>query len=151
MDFSSEDIPGGINGLWIEVNPFKAEHQLEQYHFNNLGTIPFNVGIDAINPILDVTFDGVHIMNGDLVSAKPGILVKLKDENTFLALNDTSDFEVYLKSPSQTTYERIYFENRMTFDPAALPNNSCKIIYNPTLPDGVYDFKVQAKDRSGNS
>jgi len=150
-NFSTEDIPGGINGLWMEANPFNTEHQLEQYHFNNLGTIPFNVGMDAINPILDVTFDGVHIMNGDLVSAKPQILVKLKDENTFLALNDTSDFEVYLKSPSQTTYEKIYFNSRMTFDSAVLPNNSCKIIYHPALPDGVYDFKVQAKDRSGNN
>lgn len=150
-DLSTEDIPGGINGLWIEANPFNAEHQLEQYHFNNLGTIPFNVGVDAINPILDVTFDGVHIMNGDLVSAKPTILVKLKDENTFLALNDKDDFDVRIKRPGKNTYDTVSFGSYLTFEPAVLPNNSCKIIYNPALQDGVYDFKVQARDRSGNN
>ena len=39
----------------------------------------------------------------------------------------------------------------MTFEPAALPNNSCKINYIPTLSDGIYDLKVQAKDRTGNA
>ncbi|MFH1004696.1 MAG: C25 family cysteine peptidase [Bacteroidota bacterium] len=148
---SSKNIPGGINSLWIEANPFNAHHQSEQYHFNNIGTSLFNVSADAINPVLDVTFDGVHIMNGDIVSAKPTIAVKLKDENKFLALNDTSDFEVYLMRPSQTNYSRIHFSKEMLFYPATLPNNSCRIIFAPTLPqDGTYYLMVQAKDRSGN-
>ena len=29
-------------------------------------------------------------------------------------------------------------------------NNSCKINYTPALSDGVYQLKVQAKDKSGN-
>ncbi len=151
MDFSSEDIPGGINGLWIEANPFKTEHQLEQYHFNNLGTIPFHVAVDKVNPLMDVTFDGVHIMDGDIVSAKPSITIKLKDENTFLALNDPDDFDVRLKRPGKTTYDTVSFGSTMTFEPAALPNNSCKINYIPALSDGIYELKVQAKDRTGNA
>jgi len=150
VGFSTENLPGGLSSLWIEANPFNSEHQLEQYHYNNIGTIPFTVEIDAINPLLDVTFDGVHIMNGDLVSAKPQIVVRLKDENTFLALNDTSDFEVFLKRSETGTYERIYFGSEMTFEPASLPDNSCRIIYSPVLPDGTYNLKVQGTDRSGN-
>lgn len=151
VKFSTATITGGLNSLWVEANPYNTQHQAEQYHFNNIGTIPFNVATDKINPLLDVTFDGVHIMNGDIVSAKPSILIKLKDENTFLALNDPSDFDVHIKRPGHTTYDTISFGNNMIFEPAALPNNSCKIKYTPALPDGIYYLKVKAKDRSGNN
>ena len=40
-----------------------------------------------------MTFDNVHILNEDIVSAKPHILIKLKDESKFLLLNDTSVIE----------------------------------------------------------
>jgi len=39
----------------------------------------------------------------------------------------------------------------MTFEPASLPNNSCRINYTPVLPDGIYNLKIQASDRSGNA
>ena len=151
VKFSSVNIPGGLNSLWIEANPFNSYHQTEQNHFNNVGLMPFMVSADVTNPILDVTFDGVKIMNGDVVSSKPNILITLKDENTFLALNDTSDFEVYIKKSTQTVFERIHFGSSMTFYPAQLPNNSCRINYIPTFEDGVYSLKVQAKDRTGNN
>jgi hypothetical protein len=151
VKFSTENLPGGMSSLWIEANPFNSTHQLEQYHFNNIGALPFNVKFDNVNPLLDVTFDGVHIMNGDFVSAKPLVTIGLKDENTFFALNDTSDFEVYLKAPLKTSFERIYFGSKMIFYPASLPNNSCRINYTPVLSDGKYELKVQAKDRTGNN
>ena len=151
VKFPSVNIPGGLNSLWIEANPFNSYHQTEQNHFNNVGLLPFMVSADVTNPILDVTFDGVKIMNGDVVSSKPNILITLKDENTFLALNDTSDFEVYIKKSTQTVFERIHFGSSMTFYPAQLPNNSCRINYIPTFEDGVYSLKVQAKDRTGNN
>jgi hypothetical protein len=110
------------------------------------------VGVDKVNPVLDVTFDGIHIMNGDIVSAKPHILIKLKDENKFLALNDPSDFKIFLKRPGKTVYDSISFSNsNLLFEPAVLPNNSCKINYTPVLSDGIYELKVQASDRSGNA
>ena len=146
----SVTIPGGLSSIWVEANPFDSHHVPEEYHYNNIGTIPFNEAVDKINPLMDVTFDGVHIMNGDLVSAKPSITIKLKDENTFLALNDTSAFSVFLQRPGQNAYDRIYFGPQMTFDKAVLPNNSCKINYLPVLNDGTYNLKVQGKDRSGN-
>ncbi|MBK7817470.1 MAG: hypothetical protein IPJ60_07805 [Sphingobacteriaceae bacterium] len=67
----------------------------------------FKVDKDITNPLLDVTFDGIRILNGDLVSAKPNVLITLKDENKFLALNDTAAFTVYLKYPGQSTSKRI--------------------------------------------
>ncbi|HVA98595.1 MAG TPA: C25 family cysteine peptidase, partial [Bacteroidia bacterium] len=142
----------GVNSLWIEVNPLAhPQTRLEQYHFNNIAKVGFFVGTDKINPIMDVTFDGVHILNDDIVSAKPNILIGLKDENKFLALNDTSDFAVYIRNINQAVSQRVYFGSTMTFTPAVLPKNSCKINYMPNFPlDGTYELSVQATDRSNN-
>jgi hypothetical protein len=142
----------GNNGFWISVNPLKHKnYQKEQYLFNNLGRYTFKVDGDVTNPLLDVTFDGVRILSGDIVSAKPNILVSLKDENKFLALNDTSAFTLFLQSPNQSQQQRIYFAQGLIFTPADLPKNSCSIQYKPILPvDGKYTLLVQAKDRSHN-
>lgn len=142
----------GNNGIWIDVNPpSNAKYQKEQEHFNNIGRLSYKVDKDITNPLLDVTFDGIRILNGDLVSAKPRILITLKDENKFLALNDTAAFTVFIKYPNQSASKRIYFAQGLEFTPANLPNNSCKINYNPTLiTDGVYELTVQGNDRSSN-
>ena len=148
---------GGLNHIWYEVNPIDTNTgtyaQLEQYHFNNYAEKPFYVISDITNPLLDVTFDGVHIMNGDIVSAKPYILTTLKDENKFLALNDTSLFGVYLTNKSTETEveSRIYFNNPcIQYTLAQLPKNSFKIEYRPILADGKYQLCIQAKDVSNN-
>jgi hypothetical protein len=142
----------GNNAVWIDVNPpAHVRYQKEQEHFNNIARLLYKVDKDIANPLLDVTFDGIRILNGDLVSAKPNILITLKDENKFLALNDTAAFTVYIKYPGQSNSKRIYFVNDLLFTPASLPNNSCKINYNPTLlTDGTYELTVQGKDRSAN-
>lgn len=143
----------GNNALWIYVNPItNLKYQKEQTQFNNIGRYPFKVNKDITNPLLDVTFDGIRILNGDIISAKPSILVTLKDENRFLALNDTSSFSVFIQPPNQSTQQRIYFAQGLEFTPANLPKNSCSIHYNPTfVVDGKYMLIVQAKDRSRNN
>jgi len=146
---------GGSNIFGIDVNtPGRPKYQNEQYHFNNIAQFGFNVTTDKINPILDVTFDGTHILNGDIVSAKPDILVTLKDENKFLALNDTGNFAIYVSpTPNVAATQRVYFNNTnlLQFTPAVLPNNSCKLNYKPILAqDGLYSLDVKATDRSSN-
>ncbi|MDG1477167.1 MAG: C25 family cysteine peptidase [Vicingaceae bacterium] len=144
---------GGLNSLLIEVNP--NNDQLEQYHFNNLAQIPFYVTSDNINPLLDVTFDGVHILDGDIVSPKATIVIELTDENPFLLLNDTADYSVYITTP-EGKEERVYFymngTDRMQFIPAVLPRNNSKIIFQGDFPvDGDYKLRVQASDRTDNN
>jgi hypothetical protein len=134
------------------VNP--DNDQQEQTHFNNVGELTFFVNKDKINPLLDVTFDGVHILDGDIVSAKPEIQISLKDENKFFALNDTGSFRVYLIKPRSSDQTRVYFgknNENMQFFPASLPNNSCRIVYKASfLTDGVYKLIVEAQDMSRN-
>ncbi len=145
----------GISSFWIEVNPEDSLWQLEQYHFNNIARSAFFVQKDKINPILDVTFDGIHILNGDIVSPKPEILVTLKDENLFLALNDTADFALFITDPDGNQ-SPIHFRDKqgsenLRFTPAVLPDNSCKISYSPTFTqDGIYTLSIQATDISNN-
>ncbi len=156
INFSSFNYPG-LNSLWLEANP--RNDQVEQYHFNNFAKISFNVNRDITNPILDVTFDGIHILNGDIVSAKPNIVIKLKDENKYLALNDTAKWNVYLKYPNDEE-RQLYFEpsqstgtgsNLLKWTPAVLPDNSFRIEYNPVLSeDGIYELRAQARDESFN-
>ncbi len=145
----------GQSILGVEVNPLNhPEYQLEQFHFNNLGLIKFHSIGDSINPILDVTFDGVRIMDGDIVSAKPEIYIQLKDENKLLPLTDTSAFEVFLKYPNQTTPVQIFLDDATAdFTPATLPDNVCKLKLRPdfTTQDGVYQLLIRAKDRSNNN
>src|SRR5690554_3037227 len=99
----------GMNTLWMEVNPYvngmnnELKDQPELAHFNNLLQIPFHLNQDDINPVLDVTFDSEHILNGDIVSPEAEIIISLKDENPFLIMDedaDTTNFGVYLTDPS---------------------------------------------------
>ncbi|MCY7291916.1 MAG: hypothetical protein LH615_07005, partial [Ferruginibacter sp.] len=92
----SEKYPGK-NTLFVDFNPNYA--QPEQARFNNILYKDFFVKSDPFNPMLDVTFDGVHILSRDIVASKPAILIKLKDENRFLALKDTGLVKVQLRYP----------------------------------------------------
>ena len=141
----------GKNTLFIEANPNKD--QAEQFHFNNIGFFDFFIREDNRNPILDVTFDGFHIMDGDLVSSKPHILVTLKDENQYLVLDDTSSFQVLLKKPGDSNLIPLIIDGEtLTFYPAtAGGSNKARLEYTPILEqDGTYQLLVLAQDISGN-
>ncbi|MDQ6814140.1 MAG: hypothetical protein M3040_10400, partial [Bacteroidota bacterium] len=147
----------GANTLYVDVNPGNA--QPEQYHFNNFLYKNFFVRADNYNPVMDVTFDGVHILNGDIVSAKPKIVIRLKDESKFLALDDTSLTTVFVRYPgSNGRLQRFAFgTDTLRFIPANLSSgkNEATIEFSPAfLQDSESDFyelHVKAKDKSGNA
>jgi hypothetical protein len=142
----------GTNTLFVEVNP--DNDQPEQYHFNNFIYKTFVVKGDNYNPLLDVTFDGVHILNRDIVSARPHILIKLKDENKFLALGDTSLMKIQIRFPDGTLRSYRYDNDTVKFTPANLANgeNTATIDFTPLLPgeDDEYELIVSGKDAVGN-
>ena len=146
---------GGKDQLSIEANPEDALHQPEEYHFNNYAVVNFSAAGDNINPLLDVTFDNRRIMNGDLVSAKPDIVITVKDENKYLPLIDTSVALVYVRYPGQVSPTLINYDNNiLTFYPATgniTHRNQARIEFKPTfLLDGSYDLMIRDKDMSGN-
>jgi hypothetical protein len=141
----------GNNTIFVDVNPNNA--QLEQYHFNNVLFKNLYVKADNFNPLLDVTFDGVHILNKDIVSAKPHILVNLKDESRFLALSDTAYIKVQVRFPDGSL-RNYYFGDTMRFTPANLStgNNTATIDFLPYLrQEGEYELIVSGRDVVGNT
>ena len=146
----------GNHQLLIEINP--NNDQPEKYFFNNLGVISFEVKGDRINPLLDVTFDGVHIMNKDIVSGKPEIVIELSDNNQYLGLDDIEDFSVILRHSSFPNGEMALSPETtdLQFYPADNTKlgieNKAKIIIHPDLvSDGTYTLFVSAADQSGNN
>lgn len=143
------------NTLYVEFNPENS--QPEQYHFNNFLYHTFYVRPDKTSPVMDVTFDGQHILNRDIVSSRPQIQIKIKDEAKYMLLNDTSISSVEVKFPDAST-RTYYFDNdTLRFIPAVSgSNNTASIEFRPAFtkqfnPDeDEYELTVKGKDRSNN-
>jgi flagellar hook assembly protein FlgD len=147
----------GLTQLIVEVNP---GGRLPELHlFNNRYLQPFYVKVDRENPLLDVTFDGKRIIDGDIISPKPEILVQVNDENPYLALNDSANFELYFRKgvTAASDFERIFIASdpRVLWQPGQLPENKARLYFYPgkeaALEDGEYTLRVQGRDQKGNS
>lgn len=162
ITFSTVNL-AGQNSLWMEINPYIngssfITDQPEQEHFNNILQIPFYVLEDDENPLLDVTFDGRHILNGDIVNPASEVYITLKDDNEFLIMDDISDttlFGVYLTDPTGVQRRIPFMDGSgntvMQWIPAESQNKRFKIIYPAAFQlDGKYKLLVQGSDRSGN-
>ncbi|BDS13534.1 putative type IX secretion system sortase PorU2 [Aureispira anguillae] len=156
VSFPTLSLQGSNHQLLVEINP--NGDQPEQYHFNNIGLAAFKLQQDVINPVLDVTFDGIHIMNKDIVSGTPEIVITLADENPYLGLENLEDFSIILRHPSLPNGEMFLSPSTtdMQFypaDPSKLNiENKARIVIHPDLQaDGIYTLFVSAADRSGNN
>lgn len=140
----------GLNSLVIDVTP----NENESYDFNNRLTLAglIEVEADETNPVLDVTFDGNHILDGDIVSPTPTIAIRVRDENQFLFKTDTLGINLSLRLPGEESqFQRINFsEPGLSYTPAS-ESQDFEVTYEPgQLEDGLYGFRVQAEDDSGN-
>lgn len=139
----------GDNILQLTLSPKNRKDLLD---FNNVVSYPFKVIKDQKNPLVDILFDGKHIINGETVSPKPVINISINDENKYLLLNDTSSVDVYIKK-QVGDFKRISFSsNKLTIQKSATSENNTIIYsYQPDiLEDGTYTLKIKAKDKSGN-
>jgi len=143
----------GKNTLYLDINP--ANDQLEQFHFNNFLFKDFYVRADNYKPNLDVTFDGVHILNRDIISSKPHIQIKLEDNNKYMKLDDTSLLKVQVRYPDNSLHYVPFDNVVMKFIPsggaAGSGRNIAEIDYSPSyVEDGEYELIVSGRDKSGN-
>ncbi len=134
----------GNNAFIVSIDPDSKVTEL--YKSNNILSIPYTVLPDTVKPLLDLTFNGVRVMDGDYVSATPEVSIKFYDNNTSsLTLNDTSNFKIQLNT------KQVYFN-----DPSLIqfiPGSStvrAEIKWKPTLPDGENVIRYFARDVSGN-
>lgn len=140
----------GQNSIVVNVTPGENE----MYDFNNRLTLTnlVEVQADQTNPVLDVTFDGSQILDGDIVSPNPNILIRMRDDNPFIFKNDTSGFNISLKLPGEASvFQRVSFSSPQLSFTEATESQDFEVSYQPgPLGDGIYGLRVQAADEAGN-
>ena len=138
----------GVNNLTVTVNNMKEPEQL--YVNNTLSITDYlTVSRDATNPLLDVSFDGRYIFDGEVVSPSPSIRIRIIDANRLLFKTDTTGVNIYLTAPCETcTEERVSLAGKWT---PASKDKPFEINYVPEkLDNGLYTLTIQAEDASGN-
>ncbi len=139
----------GINNLSVFVNNFIVAEQL--YVNNNISLTNYLTVIkDETNPLLDVSFDGRYIYDGEIVSASPSVLIKIVDANPLLFKTDTTGINLFITRPcEECSQERISLAGKYS---SATKDKPFEITYEPgKLENGVYTLSIQVEDASGNS
>lgn len=146
----------GENKLSTFVNPYLLPES--DYNNNILELAPYQVNPDRKNPVMEVTFDGKRIADGEIVSAHPEIAIRVTDDNPYLFKDDTSGINLFLKKPCPNQedcgFKRIPLHNNphIRLEPPQSPGNEpYEIFYTPDeLSNGMHQLKVNAADASGN-
>ncbi len=137
------------NRIVVSVNP--DMDQWEQTLSNNIHNFKFHVIKDEKNPLLDVVFDGEHIMDEDIVPFNTVITMTVQDENEFLFIEESSAFEAILTFPDQSELVLVEGMTEVNFTPASKAGEKAILEFNSSdLPSGLYNLKVQVTDASGN-
>jgi hypothetical protein len=139
----SEVIPTGSLIFSNSVKVIALAAASEFYTYNNIAENAFYVIRDSLRPQFTITFDGKELLNDDIISARPEVLITLKD-NSPLPL-DTSYFTL------------VHNNNPLTFNSKDIeysytpyPNSEFTIRWTPELEDGQHTLEVLAKDASNN-
>ncbi len=143
---------GNVGTHNLTTRAFPREQELYASNNNVTSASFLTVESDNLNPILDVTFDGTYILNGDLVSPRPFINILLQDQNPILKKSDTTGVSVYLRTGDEGEFVRIPFTNPEINYSVATNDEDFSIQYEPgPLEDGRYALRVEATDESGNA
>ena len=148
--YPSLDLSGEYE-LIMFVNPLL---QPECYYDNNVLRTLITILPDKVNPLLNVLFDDVTILNGDVVSPNPSIKITLRDNNQLIYKTDTLGWEIFLKSPCESNdceFERISFSSKDVSWVSGSLLSPFQILMNPkNLKDGIYTLRIKATDAAGN-
>ncbi|HPN34630.1 MAG TPA: C25 family cysteine peptidase [bacterium] len=133
----------GLRTLLISVDP--GDQINEVLETNNTVTATVYVRPDTTVPRILITYDDRKIVSGDLVAAKPQILISAFDNSPIAP--DSSRITVWLDG------KRIAYN-----DPSAVllwqtPSSgaSAVLLFTPALSDGDHALEVLLSDPSGNS
>ncbi|MDN3202894.1 C25 family cysteine peptidase [Algoriphagus sediminis] len=148
IDFNSvENV--GANTLEVFANPRIQREQTFRNNQIDMGEYFFVEG-DNTSSILDVNFDGIYIMDGDLVSPNVLITAALKNDESLLFKTDTVGMELFIRENCEgCNFNRINFSNpNLSWTPAS-EDNDFKVSFLPgPLADGEYTLRVVNEDSS---
>ena len=121
----------------------KAEsNKREYFNFNNLTDQTFYVARDSIRPLFSVKFDGQEIINNDIVSSTPSVVITLEDTSP-LPL-DTTLFTIVHNNKQVR-----FYQPELSYEYGG-PGTQFVVTWQPTLEDGRHTLEILAKDPSGN-
>lgn len=140
----------GTYTLRANVNPNAA--QPEQYLFNNVFETSFTIENPNMAPLVDVAFDGQHILYGDIVAPAPTITIVVQDDNKLQPI-DPQKVTIALTRPGQTTGVAVPVVGNSAVEiHPATASKPLELLYRPgRLDDGLYKLDVNATDADGNS
>jgi len=128
----------------FEVNT--TENEMFTYNNNLVGKVII-IG-DTTKPVMDITYDGVKVLNGDFIQRFPNIVLKFYD-NGKMVIKDTSNIKVKLDGKYVP-----YYLNGIPNPELQLifPANDLQatVVYKPSLSDGEHRFDYISLDNSGN-
>lgn len=144
-------LPSGSYLANLEVN--KNRNIIEHEYRNNSAQFAFEVEKNKEYGLLNVTFDGIHIMNNDIVSSQPDIKIELESKGGFLLIEDPSMFKVKLVSPDGSSQIIDLDSDQIEFIPATeLNNNKASVHFRPTdLSDGEYTLLISTESPYNNT
>jgi hypothetical protein len=126
-----------------KIKAVGKQESKEYFTFNNILRKGFYVARDSIKPLFTITVDGKEIINGDVVSSNPDIIITLKDSGP-LQLDTSLITVVYNNIPLNFTRPDVEIKQ------TSYPENTLQLRWNPELPDGRHVLEVLGKDPSGN-
>ncbi|MFN3997031.1 C25 family cysteine peptidase [Algoriphagus sp.] len=139
----------GETKLEVFANPRILREQTYRNNLIDLG-VTFEVEGDNSTSLLDVNFDGIYIMDGDLVSPNVMVTALLKNDQTLLYKKDTLGMEIFLKKKCDgCQYAKVNFSNpNLTWTPASA-TESFRVSFIPgPLEDGIYTLRITNEDSS---
>ncbi len=115
----------------------------DMYSFNNAALKSFYVTKDTVRPTLDVTFDGKHIIDGDIVSPSSTVVITLSDNISTKI--DSSNFLILFDNKILSLANQ-----NVSFNYSTGTKASTVITWLANFSGGSHVLKVQAKDANGN-
>jgi len=146
-------VPSDTINLYFETS--LAGDKNEIFSLNNIAITQFIVHGDTLQPLMDITYDGVKIQNGDFVQPKPEIVLQFLDDSR-MVINDTSNIKVYSYDFYLNQYHYIPYYINGVKNPEidiTFPDDrflQAIVNYTPTLEPGEHRFRYVARDISGN-
>lgn len=137
----------GENELEIFANPRIQREQTFRNNQVDMGAY-FIVEGDNSTALLDVNFDGIYIMDGDIVSPNVMITALLKNDQTHIYKKDTVGLDLYLKQNCENCdFRRVSFSNpNLNWTPASEDEDFKVTLLPGPLEDGIYTLRVANED-----
>lgn len=120
----------------------------EMFTFNNSAIDSFFVERDSTKPEFNITFDGREIIDGDLISSNPTVVITLDDDSP-LPLQ-TENFTIEHTFNGLSNILSFDEADSLNFEYTPYPDSRATITWTPDLGDGNHRLDIFASDASSN-